>query len=254
MAQMESNFDWIEAYLADELSAEERSAFEIRLREDAGFADEVSLQRDTHRLVQVGANLNYKEELRRIDAEMERMRQQPFFKYLSFRVAAMFLLLLACGYAFVFFQYNNHRLFRQEFAPYPDKMIYRGTTTDANALIEAGMEAYARQDYPTAIVRLEQVVEADPDPGGAWLYLGISKLASGHPAEAIKALERAATFPLWIETARWYRVLALLETGENHAAKTALQAIEAEPTNAYREQAGRLMRKMEVFWRALPGL
>ena len=254
MAYTESNFEWIEAYLAGELPAEEQKAFEAKLRDDATFAEEVALQRDTHRLVQVAAELDYKKELQRIDAEMERMRKQPFFRHLSVRIAAMLLVLVACGYALVFWQYNSQRIFQQAFDPYPDKFALRSEAPAADSLLISGMEAYNRKDYPTAIRQLEAVLADRPGLAGAQLYLGLSHLAAGQASAAIRSLRQAAQSPTWAETAQWSLALALLEDGQSAAARTALQEIQSQPTNAYAAQAGRLLSKLDAFWRKLPGM
>lgn len=254
MAPTESDFDWIEAYLAGELTPESRARLEARLREDEAFAAAFALQKDTQRLVQVAAGLNYKAELQRIDAEMAQLQQQPFFRHLVFRVAAMIVFLFACVYALIFFQYNNQRIFGQAFSPYPDKFMYRGETPTADSLMKAGMEVYNQQQYAAAIPIFSQLVQADPNQPGAWLYLGISQLSTDDAPAALSSLEQAANSPAWEETANWYRALALLQDGQSKAAQTVLQQIANQETNAYREQAVEVLASLGAFWRNVPGV
>ena len=198
--------------------------------------------------------MSFKKELQRIDADMERMKKQPFFRQFGLRIAAMLLVLVACGYALIFWQYHAQRIFQQAFDPYPDKFALRSAASAADSLLIAGMEAYNREDYPGAIGRLEAVVAAQPDLAGAQLYLGIARLASGQAAAATDALREAARSPVWSETAEWYLALALLKDGQHTAARAALQDMQSQPTHAYAGQAGRLIGKLDAFWRKLPGI
>lgn len=253
MAYSESTFEWIEAYLTNELSPEERAVFEEKIRTDPEFAEEVALQRDTHSLVEVAATLDYKAELQRIDAEMESMQRQPFFRLMTVRIAAMLLVLFACVYTIVFFQYNNQQLFGEAFSPYPDKYMYRGEMPAADSLMKSGMEAYNQGEYSRAIPYFSQLVQTSEQPGAS-LYLGISFLSVDNPKAALPAFDLASLSATWTETANWYRALALIQDGQDKAAKAVLEDIRQQETNGYREQATELLVKLNSSWRKLPGM
>jgi tetratricopeptide (TPR) repeat protein len=59
---------------------------------------------------------------------------------------------------------------------------------------EAGVAAYASGDYPSAIDRLKQALQADPQDKEATQLVGLSYYFTGHPKEAIPFLEKVQSW------------------------------------------------------------
>jgi len=113
------------------------------------------------------------------------------------------------------------------------------------------MDLYAKGDFAGAASRLAAFVERSPEDALAHLYLGICRLQTGSPREAIAPLARAAEIGegLVKERALWYLGNARLALREGEAALEAFERLEAlegdyepnarEKVRAIREALGR---------------
>ncbi|MEO7727003.1 MAG: tetratricopeptide repeat-containing glycosyltransferase family protein, partial [Burkholderiales bacterium] len=102
----------------------------------------------------------------------------------------------------------------------------RGARVD----FDAGLAAYASQDYTTAIVRFKRVLESRHDDADAHNNLGLSHLGLGHNEDALDAFVLATHFRPHFPGAFYNMALAALHGGDFKQAVTSLeQALELDP-------------------------
>lgn len=248
-------FEQIEAYLADELTAEERASFEEQMKTDANLAEEVSLQRDTHHLVGLYADqIAYKEKLRVIDQKMnaEGTKTIPLFKRLMqspvYRMAAVALVLVASAWVLLLFQKNSAQLGRDAFTPYADVITYKGDAQSADSLIHQGMTSYNLKNYPAARASFEKLLQIYPDYPDAQFYMAMSLMAEKSYPEAIPYLENLLDAAKYGEVAQWYLSLAYLSSDQEDKAREVLAVIISEPAHGYTDKARQLLDKMDAPW------
>lgn len=87
--------------------------------------------------------------------------------------------------------------------------------------------------YSDAAVQLEGVTRRHPSSAEAFLYLGVSQLFTGRPADAIASLQRARVLDRGglSELIGWYLAIANEQTGNVTATTTELEKLCATPSS-----------------------
>jgi hypothetical protein len=96
----------------------------------------------------------------------------------------------------------------------------------------AGLRAYSREEYRTAIGHLERARNEGPLETVRKLYLGSALAQQAQWEQAVAVLASHATTPLpdpWGSESRWTLAIALAESGNQTGADSLLQALAAEP-------------------------
>ena len=96
----------------------------------------------------------------------------------------------------------------------------------ASALVGA-TTPYQAGDYPQAAERFAEMVQTTPSSGEAQFYLGVSRLLSGRPGDAIAPLTAARTLlpaARWREV-DWYLATAQQRSGDPAGARTRLEPL-----------------------------
>jgi hypothetical protein len=236
-------FEQIEAYLDDELSAEERAAFEVALKNKPGLQEEVRAHQATRRAVEAYASQRTHDRVSKIFASQQK-QQRPGFSTGMLRIAAAVALVLAMGIAYFYLQAPNAAQLAEDYLePYPDRITTMGQN-DANALATA-IQAYNQAQYDEAIAAFQQIPPGHPQQPLIDLYIGVSALETGRTPLARSALqplaEQAGDYQA---AARWYLALAYLKEGDTAAARPLLNLlITADGYKA--ESARRLLDRLE---------
>jgi predicted Zn-dependent protease len=118
-------------------------------------------------------------------------------------------------------------------------------TPDPNFV--AGMEAYDKKDYKTAVDHLTILLKNHPERTDAALYLGISLLETNQTEAAKKIFigltsDKSYTF---VDYAEWYLSLSYLKLNDNEACVKLLQSISADPQHQYHSEAAVLLKKLK---------
>lgn len=249
----EPTFDRIEAYLADELSPEDRADFEARCRQDAQWAESTRL----HLLARQTLHESGREALKsRLDqryqpegspsATRRPLWQQPWIYAMAAAIALILLL--------VWWPKSPHYQSPQElYAAYMELPVpsgLRSSTQDSLAQRwEQAMQAFQDSAYQDAIRQLEPLIQdssfLSQSGNRARLYLGVAHLQLSQFEQAQAYLKSIAAGSLYFDQAQWYRVLAYLRAGQVSPMLPLLHAI-AEQENHYRQaQARRLLTQVE---------
>jgi len=119
-----------------------------------------------------------------------------------------------------------------------------GQAEDADALLAAAMQPYARGEYRAAIQSLEEHLRRWPADGAARFYCGVALLLEDRAAEAARRLEEAAELEPELPPGEveWYLGLAYLRSGQRDKAVAAFGTVE-EVSSGRREAARDWRRK-----------
>ncbi len=123
----------------------------------------------------------------------------------------------------------------------------RGAATAADSLFGAAMRAYVAGDYATATSGLRAALGAGAAPAPAQFFLGASLLMQRRADDAAKAFAQviAAGWSPYLEEARYYRALALLQTNDADGAIAELR-LAGGGTDATATRARELLAAVEA--------
>lgn len=240
----ENTTDYIEAYLNDLLSQEERAAFERRINTDAAFADEVALQRETRDLLEVYSQVDYKTKLKAIDEKMVAEKSAkviPFGQYRKiWSVAAVILALIASVYIFQAVNSPNFVSVDDYFSPYQDRITLKGSA-DLDTNLQEAMNAYNQKSWSMALPLFEKILKAQPDHIDAQFYYGISLLGNGEAEKSIKQLLPVSKSLKYGSPGSWYLALAYLKAGKGDLAKPLLSKMAQNEGSPYQKNSMALL-------------
>lgn len=166
-------------------------------------------------------------------------------------IAASILFLMALGW--IFLPKNTRGLNLQEV--FADNVSSIQQSTARNTALndtlddvwEKAMESYIQQDYKTAGLEIENLLEKLPEntPESRFrLFLGSAYLLSERPESAIQQFRQVETTSKFSDDADWYKALAFLKLGLKDSAIVILRACS---TNKGHERQGdgiRILQQM----------
>ncbi len=227
------DLDRFDAYVRGEADAEERSAIETLLREDAAFAAEWVAHADAVRAVErhavreqiTAARQRYTttEETRTIGREAT---VRPLWRR-SLAIAAAIAAVLVAGGLWLLDGSTSStpdQLALRYFEPAIGLPTRLGPAEDMQ--FEGGMVDYKLGEFDLAIAAWEPLRELSPMGDTLAFYIGVAQLGAGRPTEAVETLAGVNAVTLSAE-ARWYRALALLRTDDVAGARTLLEGLGA---------------------------
>ncbi len=220
-------FELIEQYLAGELEGEALLSFKEDLANDQALQAAVEQQRNTHKAVDIYAQIRTKDQVRALHEQVKLARRQQ--RRLVIPLAATIALLVAVGlWLFVgnsSTQVTPDELVAANFDLYPNRITTMG---DTDSLLAEGMSAYEEQDFETALRVFSAMPNDLPESDLIHLYGGISYLGLHEPDNGLLVLGRIEEGSPYREAARWYEALAYLQKKEITQARTILEEIVQE--------------------------
>lgn len=228
----ESDYISIEAYLSEELSTAERTAFETRLASAPELAAALADRRKLHEHLRAdAAESDLRDSLIKLNerhfptekGEAVVRKIGPTRRWVAglVAVAAIALLvffggeLLSPGPGFTYEQFAQHQ---------PLSLTERGTATDAGA----AESAFNEGRYGEAADLLQLYLQQQTDDQRAKLALGISLLETNRDTQAVKIFtEIAEGGTSMAPYGNWYLALAAVKRGETKAALDYLDLIPA---------------------------
>jgi hypothetical protein len=215
-----------EAYLDDDLSAEERQAFERQLLADPSlrkqFEEFAALrQRYQHSFAGEEADEKLKDSLENLGVEFfpPSQKQKP-----SRRIWLLApVLAAACALALLLF-YRPKDLFRQYYQPPLAAFTEKGSA--AASLYQQAGQAFNAGDFIRAGQYLDSILAENPGALQASFYRGLCHLETGEPAAARGMLEPLALgASAFAEDARWFLALSYLREKDYSACLAELDQI-----------------------------
>ena len=263
----EEQYEVIEAYLANELSADDRAFFEGNIQSDTELRAEVERQRALRLgLRAIGiermlgrAKAHYQatasEEM--ASEEIESTTVRPLVRLLTtwqyWVAAASIVLLLGVGY-YAFRQQMAQReaiAYTDSFGPTPADQVMKGFPTDAfpiatrPQLLDA-LRNYKTGKYDRVISQLKTLPADKKTIYYKNYFLGLSYLANRQPAEALPLLNNARMAPTLAlrQKATWFLALAYVKNGQKNKALPILKRISTDKANPFNALAQLVLQKI----------
>lgn len=242
----DSQYDFIERHLRQELTPEEVRYMDKLLAEDAMFAREVMLHKDIHYAVSDKNLLAFRKTVQEVAADYEknttdgslsRIRKYPMW----LKAAAVITLLLFLTAVFVLLRsssISNDQLFQSYFEPYYVPANFRGPVTSNVDAWHQAVLCYNSEEYDKAISFFNPVIEEQPSHALAHLLRGISYLATNSVDAAQQDFQNIIdhTDPLFEQQAQWYLALCCLKTDQLERAIDILDMLRKKQLTEGREE------------------
>ncbi|RYC71011.1 tetratricopeptide repeat protein [Spirosoma sordidisoli] len=262
MKLSEEQYEIIDAYLANELSAADRAAFDDEIRADADLRAEVDRQRELRLgLRAIGieraldrARLQYQQtESAARAVAPERAVVRPLGSWRYWAAAASVVVVLGAGY----YAYQQTARPATDLA-YNNALPADPTSELRKAFPTGELPSSVRNQFLDALRsyqsgKYDQVIDqlatlpADKQTIHYKNYLlGLSHLANNQPAEAIPLLTKAQASPTRSlrQKADWFLALAYVKNGQKEKALPTLKQISSDRANPFHTQAQRVLQKI----------
>ena len=240
-----------EAYLADELSAEDRTAFEARCETDPDFAAEVRLHILAEAEIRAQGRDALKQRLnQRYDQALSAQEPALYLRPAFWGAAAAVLLLVIVG---IFF-------FRQPGTPTTDQLIatywenpevsrFRDRTGEqAIPQWNEALNFFEDSAYASAIPLLDQLLQDSSfmaDYGDRTrLYLAISHEKTQAYEKALETLAHISDAGIYADQRIWYEALVYLRMNEVLQARGRLQQIADNPNHFKHTEAKQILEQL----------
>ncbi|CCH54149.1 hypothetical protein BN8_03293 [Fibrisoma limi BUZ 3] len=263
MRLSEEQYELIEAYLNNELSAADRTSFENELQADSELMAEVTLQRDlrlgfraigiSQALDKARAQYNANRRVEAVPADPS-SKPMPVTRPLStwqyWAAAASVVVVLGVGY-FVFQQTTEQPTdlaYNETFVPVDEltKEFPRGLAPNTRQQFLDILKEYEAGNYSTAIDQLKTLPADRQTVHYRNFFLGLSYLANKQPTEAIPLLQKALATPSVAlrQKAEWFLALAYVKNGQKEKALPTLKRISADKAHPFNLLAQRVLQKI----------
>ncbi|WP_298902294.1 tetratricopeptide repeat protein [uncultured Psychroserpens sp.] len=214
----------VERYFNGNMTADELSAFEGKLKSDIDFQTQVE---DIRTLLFGIESQSLKEQLDDFHNEIPNTsakKAQSKVRFLHFgKIAAAAIVVIAIANFWFFNQSPNEKLYANFFSPDPGL----ATTMSSNSNFEFydAMVNYKQGDYKAAISKWTTIHQSKPKNDTLNYFLGVAYMANKNESKAITYLEKAIEEPTsnFKSEAYYYLGLAYLKEGHIEKAKSSLE-------------------------------
>jgi len=268
----DQDIEQIERYLLGELTDEERTALEQRMKTDPEFADEVSFMRDIINVSKQEGRQHLREHLKKaeqkeaakIEAEInqeteaeKKWNKTNFINrrnWIYWATAAAAAIFVGLYFGIITPSGLGKKIYNEHFEPYPNKVIpsTRGIEVPENFahfsqeeynLVVRAMKHYQRGNYKEASELFEQHVNRKKENAALIFYKGISQLKSGKEKQAEENLRyilnnKESEFR---QEAQWYMALTYLKVNEIESARETLKKISETTGHPYKNKAEKVI-------------
>lgn len=243
------NNDLIKKYLADELSSQERNAFEQQMENDPFLKESVEgllLQKEhwqIHQLEKLEHELMPLQNTESITiVKHSKNRSFRFFKFAAAASIIGVIVFVGWQHFFVAKNINTANVYADYFKPltHPDATV-RGENMEKEET--KAIQAYESEDYFAAVNYYKKLVENHPANVKDNLFYGISLLATNQPEKAIDVLSNIQTSVEYHYDIQWYLALAYLKNKQIQETKKSLNELTKED-NFYQNQANEILNKL----------
>lgn len=265
---MEEQDNQIIAYLNNQLSAKDKTAFELVMQKDKTLADEVDLYSDLYEVhEQIGeetlvATIQSVNDAYFQKAAIENVAaneqgtstgKSSLLKW-GLSVAAGFLLLLAVGSWWAHQNYSDESLAVNSFTNKQITSFVRSTNNAINDPFAEGLVALNNQDYTKATAFFSAFRAEATFYKEAQLYLALAQFkARDYKSAQANARIVMQTSSQFVPKAKWLLMNALLANRETEGEFQQLLVELANDVDNpyYQKNAQILQRNLDVFWRKL---
>lgn len=210
-------FETIEAYVLGRMNEKERAEFERRIMSDAELREEVELESENIRAVELGG---IERAMRRIAAEERGLDRDTRSRRPLIAYAAAVVVLIIGGLLWFNRESAHERLFAAHYVADPGLPVLMGATDDP--VFADAMVSYKEGHYADARSKWSALLQVDPLNDTLRFYIATSALAQGDAAAAIAPLDGLASdsASVFRNRAAWFLFLAYIRTGDLRSAAT----------------------------------
>jgi len=237
----EERYTAIDRYLANEMDAAERQAFEEQLRQDSELAEKLNIYSEAGQSLAAKQRAEASEQAFRntlnalVEEEKQNTASAPTRWYIWAAAACITLAIVAVVYSVIDKpEYTEYAHFQ------PMELTQRGTNA---ALQTHAQEAFNTKNYDQALVYLNSLLTDDPQNADLLLHKGIALLELDRTAEADAIFKQVSSSPsAYRNQAQWLLALSALKQKDYDRCETLLKSI-PEDADEYKE-AQRLLNDL----------
>ncbi|MEM7373833.1 MAG: hypothetical protein AAF587_34740 [Bacteroidota bacterium] len=248
MSQSSSISDQVQKYLANELSEEERLAFEKRFSEEPEFAKEARALLQVEQLILADSMQMRKEAFLR-EFPQERKQEGPI-RFLSWQmsIAASIVILFIGAGVWVWLKQSSAMTSEQLFAAHyePLRVYTERSGSPDDSLLKGAHRLFHEGKYQASLLEYQKVLlrKNAIDSTQALLFSGFSHMELGQGQQALEYFQMIQSAGA-IAHADWYSALAHLQMGNEAEARDALTQILGYQDHYYHTQAKELLQKLQ---------
>ncbi|GAB3769797.1 hypothetical protein GCM10028818_06530 [Spirosoma horti] len=263
MKLSEEQYELIDAYLTNELSAADRAAFEMDIQADNELRAEVDRQRDIRLgLRALGieraleqAKAQYKATSAPVEtASIHQPTVRPLVSWRYWAAAASVVVVLGVGY-FTYQQTTSRQAdlaYAETFSSDPSADLMKDFPSGKvlpsvrNQFMDA-MTKYKSGKYDEVIDQLKTLPADKQTLPYRNYFLGLSYLANKQPVEAIPLLTkaRATSSGTLQQKSEWFLALAFVKNEQKEEALPILKRISTDKAHPFQSLAKRVLKKIE---------
>jgi len=251
--KQEMNYsEYVDRYLDNVMSKEERIWFEKELEGNLKLQNEVKLQKNLQAAITDSETMALKKQLNLIHDQVYKPWTVKVSKF-SMKKATVIVSGIAVAFAlvalFLISQKNKPSsadLYAQYFKPAEIGMSFRTSGNAVSNELRTAMMLYESKRFDEAIVMFEQILEKDNSRVGLNLYSGISHLEVNQYDEANIRFKRIIDHKsnAFIESAEWYLGLCyLLKEDEENAVEVFKKIVDKK--GYYAKDAKKILNKLK---------
>ena len=206
--------DQIERYLRNQLSPEDRSAFETLLSQDENLLEEVNEVKENLRILELSM---MKDEIKKYHQRLPKAKQSWIKPWQKVAAVSLGFLLVTLAY-FLLRETPEEKLFLTYFEPDPGLVTAMDPHSDYE--FDRGMVGYKTGDFGGAAKRWESLLAEGYNSDTLQFYLGNSRLKLGQLELALKNFDAVSSDSLSVfrSDAFWYQGLIHLKNGDREKA------------------------------------
>lgn len=255
----EQQADWILRYLRGEMPEDEQAKFEQSLKDDPEFEKNYQF----HKQLMQGQAYQFKQEKKAMLQELEKQKasaSESSPSNVKGRKKLIYLTMfggLAAAIAlFVFLILPGktaQELGNQYFEPFPDYTTptYRGgsqkSSEESTGIFAAGMQAYRKSEYQSAIDQLQQAIAKGKKPNLSRFYQANALIAIDKPDQAVAKLQDLKDqLPKKYQIQQqWYLTLAYVQNDQPQKAQAILNQLVKKDHFQHKQAAKEIKQALE---------
>lgn len=248
---MTNSDDFSEAiirYLDNEMTTEERGAFEKVLKENKELQKELELYRDINYVIAKEDTIDFKHQLNKAKQNHENNKvNNTSPRLIKLRIVALSGAAAAVAAIIIYlysFNMDSDSLYEKYYSIPEMSMIIRSTDT-GSVLFNEAIVQYQNENYVKAASMFAQIDSIENEAYAIKYYAGISNLASDAESIAISYFDEVienGTNP-FVSKALWFQGLAYLSLNDKESAKKVFTALYKRESH-YKKQAKQILRRL----------
>ncbi|MDX2250539.1 MAG: tetratricopeptide repeat protein [Bacteroidia bacterium] len=247
-------YDLVTKYYRNQLSDDERTQFEQKIRTDEVFAKEAKSYAQMYEVIQEYGDRMLNEKLTALGKEMMQESQPSVFKapfftrfkiYWATAAAVLIVGVVIIRYFFSTAPLSAEKLYTENYRRPVISETAARSGSEEELWIKAA-QAYGAENFDTASVIFEKLISDSTFErrSEAWLFLGITRMEQNRFQEAVAAFSQVDPTNMIITNVRWYMALSYLKMNQLAKAKTLFNRIAYDPPKSeHTESAKNILAK-----------